>query len=168
MKFSLSTVFATVVRREPQEVKDRLEAQADALKESKCIKPLVGQWIDANDVEYLKSVLDLGDDDFARRFPSVADVDHHRRQQMKAAIEAHLDHCPHCALKHGYELELDARIMRACRENRAELMQLLAEEDSDLSEGEHWAAEKWTSHSEPQPETQPEPEIIIDPLAEPA
>jgi len=168
MKFKVSTAVANFVRRADPEVEFRLEAQAEALDESVCIDARVGQWIDAHDVEYLNAVLDLDDFDFAKRFPSVNHVTYDRRQRMKAEIQTHLAHCPHCSLKHGFELELDSRIMRACRENRDDLLQLLNEEDREVDEGEHRTFETWTNNSEHQPEIHCEPEIIIDPLVEPA
>ena len=167
MKFMVSTAIANMVWSADPEVEFRIEAQAEALKENKCIDTLVGQWIDANDLEYLNAVLDLADCDFAQRFPSVAHVTHERRQQMKAEIGSHLSRCIHCSLKHGFELELDSRIMRACRENREDLLRLLKDQDVDLAEGDRPAAESWNSNSEPQSDTYHEPEIIIEPLAEP-
>src|SRR5690242_17444087 len=120
MRLTVSTAVASLVRRYEPDLEFRLEAQAEALRERKCVDGSVGQWV--HNIEYLRSILDLDDADFAKRFPSVGHVGHYRRQQMKMAIESHLNCCTHCSLKHGYELELDARIMRVCRENRVDLL----------------------------------------------
>jgi hypothetical protein len=115
------------------EVELRLEAQAEVLREVKCIKPVFGQLIDANDVKYLLSLLALSDKDFAERFPTKSHFLEQQRQRLITAIEEHLERCPHCSLKRSYDLERDARIKQVCRQNGDLLLELLAG-DSDLLE----------------------------------
>lgn len=164
---TVNTAITNLIRRAEPDVDFRLEAQAEALKENQCIDTIVGQWIDANGVDYLKSIFDLEDVDFAKRFPSMAHVGFDGRQQMKAEITSHLERCLHCALSYSYQLELDARILRACRENRSDILQLLDQEDMELDESDHPSAEAWTSVMEHQPAICREPEIMLEPIVEP-
>ena len=115
------------------ELELRLEAQAEVLRETECIKPVLGQLIDANDVKYLLSLLALSDKDFAERFPAKAQFSEQQRQRLTTAIEEHLERCPHCSLKRSYDLELDARIKKVCQQNSGLLLELLAG-DADLLE----------------------------------
>jgi hypothetical protein len=167
MKSSVSTAIVDLVRRANPDLEFRLEAQAEALRENECIDPVIGQWVDTHGVEYLKSVLDLDDFNFAKRFSSIAQLDQQQRQQMRAEVGSHLDRCKHCSLAHGYELELDARMMRAFRENKTEFLQLLDEEEADLGEGEHRNEKSWTNTSERQRRAPCEPPLVIEPLVEP-
>jgi len=166
MKSRTSTAIVDLVRRANPDLEFRLEAQAEALRESECDEPAIGQWVVRHGVEYLTSVLDLDDINFAKRFSSVAQLDQRQRQQIKAEIETHLDRCKHCSLAHGYELELDARMMRAFRENKTEFLQLLDEEEADLSEGEHRNEELWINTSEQQTHVPSESQLVIEPLVE--
>ena len=166
MKSTINPALVNLLRQNDPEVEFRLEAQEAALKEIPCRNPIVGRWITQIDVEHLLSALDLDDISFAERFPSIAHLGHERRQRMKDEFAHHLDHCQHCSLKHSYELELDARIMRLWRQNKDSLLQLLDEDGIDLSEGERLAMEL-VHVTEHQPVKQPEPEIIINPLVEP-
>jgi hypothetical protein len=166
MKSTINPALVNLLRQNDPEVEFRLEAQEAALKEIPCRNPIVGRWITQIDVEHLLSALDLDDISFAERFPSIAHLGHERRQRMKDEFAHHLDHCQHCSLKHSYELELDARIMRLWRQNKDSLLQLLDEGGIDLSEGEH-LPEELDHVIEYQPVTHPEPEIIINPLVEP-
>jgi hypothetical protein len=134
MKPEITDVIADLVFQTNPELASRLEYQAEALREVECINPVIGRWIDANDVKYLLSTFDLKDGDFAARFPSIANVTQQDRQRVVAAIERHFDQCQHCSLKRGYDLELDAQIKLACQQNNSLLLQLLEEDGETLSE----------------------------------
>jgi len=127
MKSTINPALVNLLRQNDPEVEFRLEAQEAALKEIPCRNPIVGRWITQIDVEHLLSALELDDISFAERFPSIAHLGQERRQRMKDEFAHHLDHCQHCSLKHSYELELDARIMRLWRQNKDSLLQLLDE-----------------------------------------
>jgi hypothetical protein len=166
MKSTLNPAVVDLLRQDDPEVEFRLEAQEAALNEIPCRNPVVGRWITQIDVEYLLSTLDLDNISFAERFPSIGHLGHERRRQMKDEIAHHLEHCQHCSLKHSYELELDARIMRLWRQNKNSLLQLLNEDGIENPEGEHLPDEV-VQVLEHQPVQHPEPEIIINPLVEP-
>lgn len=167
MTSTANLTLADLVREVEPEAEFRFKAQAEALRENKCRNPLVGQLIDVYGAEYLMAVLDLGDFDFAQRFPSKADLGHDRRQQMRAEIGRHLSRCKHCSLAHGFDLEADARILRISRQYTAEFMQLLDQEEVDLSESEHLDSQLPTIISEHHTDLHPEPELIINPVVEP-
>lgn len=134
MKSDIADIIAELVRQNNPDVDSRIAYQAEALSEIKCTRPLIGRWIDSCDVEYLLSALDLADEDFASRFPASASVKAPERRRMAAAIESHLCECQHCALKRGYELELDGRIEQECIQNRDLLLQILKDERADAAE----------------------------------
>jgi dihydropteroate synthase len=133
MKYDLTDTIADLVFKSAPDLADRLKAQAEALNEATCINPLLGKWIDANDVKYLLSTFALGDKDFAEKFPSMAHTTEEERRRVIAAFEEHFEHCTHCSLKRAYDLELDARIKKTCQENSNALLQLLEEEESESS-----------------------------------
>lgn len=131
MKSDLTDIIADLVLEAAPELTSRFEYQAEALQEIKCTSPaLEGQWIDAYEIKYLFSILALGDEDFAARFPALARFAEPERQNFIAILERHLERCQHCSLKCGYDLELDQRIKEVCRENSALLLQLV-EEDTE-------------------------------------
>jgi hypothetical protein len=134
MKANITDAIADLVLQSEPDLTTRLEYQAEALREAKCTNPVIGKWIDANDVKYLLSTFALEGEDFAARFPAMAHITSQERQRVIAAIENHCDRCPHCSLKRGYDLELDARIKHAGQQNNSVLLQLLEEEGTDLSE----------------------------------
>jgi hypothetical protein len=164
MKVTVNNALANLIRQADPEVEFRLEAQANALKESRCIDYRIGQWL-VDDVDYLTAVLDLDDFNFAKRFPSIAHYGEEKRQRTKAEIEHHLEFCQQCALRYGYALELDARIMRVCRENE-DLLILLDEEDMDLAGVEHLNDAAWPNTSVCNTNQPCEPEVKINPLVE--
>ena len=133
MKNDLTDVIADFVFKSAPDLASRLEAQAEALAEAKCINPLIGRWVDENDVKYLLSTFALNDKDFAERFPAMAHTSKAERQRVVAALEDHFEHCQHCSLKRGYDLELDARIKQACEQNSDFLLQLLVEDETETS-----------------------------------
>jgi hypothetical protein len=138
MEPEITDVIADLVLQANPELESRLEYQAEALRESACISHVFGRWIDANDVKYLLSTFNLTDADFASRFPSMAHVTREDRRRVVAAIEKHFEQCTHCSLKRGYDLELDAQIKQACRQNSSLLLELLGEGEEELAEeGDH-------------------------------
>jgi hypothetical protein len=138
MKNDMTDVIAEFVFKSAPDLAARLESQAEALAEAKCSNPVLGRWIDENDVKYLFSTLDLNDEDFAERFPAMAQTTKSERQRVVAALEEHFDHCQHCSLKRGYDLELDARIKQACQQNSDFFLQMLGEDEAETSqEDEH-------------------------------
>ena len=138
MKNDLTDVIADFVFNSAPDLASRLESQAEALDEAKCSSPVLGRWIDENDVKYLFSTFALNDKDFAEKFPAMAHTTVTERQRVVAALEKHFEHCQHCSLKRGYDLELDARINQACQQNSAFLLQMLNEDETEPStEDEH-------------------------------
>lgn len=136
MKSDLTDIIADLVLQSAPELTSRCEYQAEALVEIKCTSPaLEGQWIDAYEIKYLFSILALGDEDFAVRFPALAHFAEPERRQLIATLERHLERCQHCSLKCGYDLELDQRIKEVCWENSTLLLQLL-EEDAEVQLGQ--------------------------------
>jgi len=128
MKSEITDVIAALVLQTDPELDFRLDDQAEALIETECVNPIVGRWIDENDVKYLLAAFVLPDKDFAERFPAMAHISADQRRRLLATIETHLDFCPHCSLKRGYDLEWDARIKKVCKENNRALLQLLKDE----------------------------------------
>jgi hypothetical protein len=148
MKYDITDVIADLVLQADPELGSRLEYQDEALRETKCVNPVVGRWIDANDVKYLLSTLDLDDKDFAAKFPTMEHITRPERQKIMTTIEAHFEQCQHCSLKRGYDLELDMHIKQACQQNSSTLLQLLEEDEADLSEeGEHQIMELKSARS---------------------
>jgi hypothetical protein len=133
MKTDLTDVIANFVFKSAPDLASRLESQAEALDEAKCSNPVLGRWIDENDVKYLFSTFALNDEDFAVRFPAMAHTTKAERQRVIAAFEEHFEHCQHCSLKRGYDLELDARIKQVCQENSDFLLQMLEEDETESS-----------------------------------
>jgi hypothetical protein len=134
MKSDITNVIAELVLESDSDLATRLEYQAEALRTTECTNPVIGQWVDENDVKYLLSTFALGDKDFAARFPAMGYITAPERQRVIAAIEAHCNDCPHCSLKRGYDMELDARIKQACQQNNSALLQLLKDEMAETSE----------------------------------
>lgn len=143
MKRDVSEVIADLIFETEPDLTSRLESQEEALRETPCTDPPLGRWVDENDVPYLLSVIALGDEEFVAEFPAMARADAGERQRFRAALEAHLDECPHCSLKRGYDIEMGARVEQACRQNRDFLLRVLREETAaeTAEEGEH-AGEK--------------------------
>lgn len=138
MKNDLTDVIADFVFKSAPDLASRLESQAEALDEAKCSNPVLGRWIDENDVKYLLSTFALNDKDFAEKFPAMAHTTKAKRRRVVAALEEHFEHCTHCSLKRGYDLELDAHIKQACQQNSDFLLQILEEEETEPSkEDEH-------------------------------
>jgi hypothetical protein len=126
-----------LMRQEESDLDWRLTAQAEALNETKCVRPVIGRIIDANDVKFLISALDLEDKDFAIRFSEIAHVTGDKRQRIISTIERHYEECVHCSLKRNYDIELDERIKKTCKKNNNLLLHILEEGGDDLTEGDH-------------------------------
>jgi hypothetical protein len=133
MKTDLTGMIADFVFSSAPDLASRLEYQAEALDAAKCIDPVIGKWVDENDVKYLLSAFALDDDDFDERFPAMARTGSAERQRVIAVLEKHFEHCEHCSLKRGYDLEMDARIKKACQQNSDFLLQALREDQPELS-----------------------------------
>lgn len=134
MTTEITDLFVDLVLQTNPELDARLEYQAEALRETKCIQPLVGQYIDAHHVEYLLSALALGEKDFAESFPAMSRIAGPDRRQVAATIESHIERCSHCSLKRAYDLELDARIEQAFKLSNDLLPQLSEQEEQALAE----------------------------------
>jgi hypothetical protein len=134
MKRDITDAVAELVLRADPDFVSRLEYQAEALSENNCTFPQLGKWIDAHDVKYLLSTLALNDKDFATRFPKMAHVKEVERKQLIDAFGVHFDHCSHCSLKRGYDLEIDNRIKLACEQNDQVLLELLEDNEGGLPE----------------------------------
>jgi len=114
-----------LVRKAEPDIDSRLESQAEALKELECTNPVLGRWIDEYDVDYLIAAFNLDDEEFSSTFPAMGNLNQHDRGQIIEAFENHFDQCPHCFLKRGYDMEMNARIERAYRMNNAAVMEHL-------------------------------------------
>lgn len=139
MNSDITDFIADLVIEADAELATRAEYQAEALRETACTNPAAfGRWVDANAVNLLFSAFALEDMDFAVRFPKLKHITGPERQKFIADLEGHFETCKHCSLKRGYDLELDARIEKACLQNSAALLRLLREEEAEPSdEGDH-------------------------------
>jgi hypothetical protein len=134
MKSNIEDVIADLVFQTTPDLTSRLDSQAEALREIKCTSPALGRLVDANDVNYLLSVLNLRDEDFAEMYPAKAHIGATERRQILSALEIHFQQCEHCSLKRGYDLEMNARIEQAFRRNSKHLLQALKEDETNPSE----------------------------------
>lgn len=138
MGSEISDIITDLVFLADVDLEARLEAQAEALRESGCVNPILGRWVDENEVNYLLATLALKDEDFTEEFPSMAHITWQERQGLIAALESHFEQCPHCSLKRGYDLEMDARIEQTCEQNNNTLLRILKEdEDDSTDESDH-------------------------------
>ena len=140
MSEDISDIITNLILQEDEELAFRLEVQDMALRETRCIDPRVGKWVDEYDLEYLFATLGLGDEDFGIHFPEMKHVTRREREQLASIIRGHVSQCPHCSLKQGYDLEWAGRIKRVCQEHRQFLLEKMQEEESsesDAQEGEH-------------------------------
>ena len=112
-----------VIEADPDLLQE-MEKQKQHLRRLKCINPFFGGWVEMG-IEYLFSVFELEDRDFAARLPALAHLNKSARRQFIKRMERHLHDCEHCALKHQHELDLNARIEESCRENRQALLEQL-------------------------------------------
>jgi hypothetical protein len=119
-------MLADLLSTAESDLQPRLESQAEVLRETPCTDPSAyGRLVAENDVTYLLAVLSLKDESFVAEFPAAAQFDESERRQFVAALEAHIDDCPHCSIKRGYDLEMGARVEQACRQNSGFLLEVL-------------------------------------------
>lgn len=138
MKYDIANLISDFVREGDQDLQSRLESQAEALADLQCTDERLGRWVDSNPVEYLYAAFNLKDQDFAKEFPRLAHITSSERRLFLKRIDEHFCQCVRCSLKRGYDLELDSRIERACREHKGLLLQALKEDKPDAAkEGEH-------------------------------
>jgi hypothetical protein len=153
MNFELHELIAKLIIEDDPDLQLRLEYQQEALRDSVCVNPVLGQWIDNNNVQYLLDALSLVDDDFAERFPSVANLPSPLRHEILTTFEEHFELCKHCALKKAYELELEARINRSWLNHHDRLLRHF-QKDEPAADGEEqyddllstpvWAGGVWS------------------------
>jgi hypothetical protein len=136
MKSDITTVIKELILKSYPDLENRFHYQEEALRETKCTTPVLGRWIDQNDVKYLLASLALDDADFAGRFPRMAQVGAADRRRLIETFNEHFEHCQHCSLKRGYDWELDGRIKQVCKDNRETLLQMLSESEEESTDGE--------------------------------
>jgi hypothetical protein len=105
----------------------QLKQQAQKLAGIACNEPVIGRWIEANDLDYLVAAFSLNDDDFTQRFPTAVATTKQERRQLIKRFRAHVKTCPHCASKDEGDRALDQLIDRALTENRLEFVERLKE-----------------------------------------
>jgi len=167
MTITICDLVADLVRHADANVEPRLEAQVEELLAAQCMNPVIGRWLDQYGIDYLSAIFDLDDDIYAQRFPAAPDIGRARRQRMVSEFNTHLEHCKHCSLKRGYELELDARIALVLRHNKDFLLQHL-EEEVDVAEGEHLSQHSAVSVSSSPVNLHFEPSVLLNLLADSA
>ena len=124
MKNDISGNIANFVIEADPDLLQEMEKQKQHLRRLKCSNPFFGGWVEMG-IEYLFSVFELEDRDFAARLPALAHLNKSARRQFIKRMEQHLHDCEHCALKRQHELDLNARIEESCRENRQALLEQL-------------------------------------------
>lgn len=126
MKHDITGNIANFVVEADPDLVQELEKQKQHLRRLNCNNLFYGGWVEMG-IEYLFSVFELEDRDFAARLPALAHLNQSARRQFISRMKDHLRDCEHCALKHQHELELNARIEESCRENRQALLEQLGE-----------------------------------------
>lgn len=129
MEYDITITIAHFVREADSDFQRQMEEQAQALGRISCIDPFYGCWVEMG-VEFLFAAFQLEERDFATRLPALAHLTKSARQRFLKRMQGHLHECRHCALKHRHELDLNARIEQACRENSDALLQQLKISDS--------------------------------------
>ena len=124
MKNDISGNIANFVIEADPDLLQEMEKQKQHLRRLKCSNPFFGGWVEMG-IDYLFSVFELEDRDFAARLPALAHLNKSARRQFIKRMERHLHDCEHCALKRQHELDLNARIEESCRENRQALLEQL-------------------------------------------
>jgi len=128
MEYDIRDTIANFVREADANLEQRLEEQAQALREISCINPFYGSWVEMG-VEFLFSALELEDSDFAARLPTLSHLSKAARQHFLERMKEHLQTCRRCGLKYQIEADLNARIELACRDNSDSLLQILRVSD---------------------------------------
>lgn len=124
MKNDITGNIANFVVEADPDLLQEMEKQKQHLRRLKCSNPFFGGWVEMG-IQYVLSVFELEDRDFAARLPALAHLNKPARRQFIKRMERHLHDCEHCALKHQHELDLNARIEESCRENRQALLEQL-------------------------------------------
>lgn len=124
MKHDITGNIADFVIEANPDLVGEMEKQKQHLRQLECCNPFYGGWVEMG-IEYLFSVFELEDPDFAARLPAVAHLNKSSRRDFIKGMKRHLRDCEHCALKHQHELEVNARIEESCRENRQSLIEQL-------------------------------------------
>jgi hypothetical protein len=139
MKADITKVIANTLLNEPEaDLFSRLNDQEEALGDSECIFPLIGSWMEQFGADHLLSIFSLDDICFAKRFPQMAQITARERKLMRSMFEEHLEHCSHCWLRRGFDLDLNSQIDRSLRRNKNVLLKLMTDDTcEELSEGEH-------------------------------
>jgi hypothetical protein len=124
MEYDITHTIANFVREADSNFEQQQEEHSQALSRNSCINPFYGRWVEMG-VEFLFSVFELEDRDFAARLPALARLTKSGRRRFLKRVEDHLHACHHCALKKEHELNLNARIERAFQENSRALLEQL-------------------------------------------
>ena len=133
MESSFMDLIVNLVRQGEPDLDSRLESQSEALSDLECTNPALGRWIETYDIQYLLAAFALNDADFAEDFPKLAHLKQPEREKIIHAFEAHFDHCAHCHLKRGYDLELNSRIELACKQTKDHVTHRTKQNDSVTS-----------------------------------
>ena len=124
MEYDIRDTIANFVRKADPDFEKHKEEREQGLRRTSCINPNLGRWMDIG-IEFLFSVLVLEDRDFTVRLPILAHLSKTGRRRFLKLLKDHVDVCRHCALKHEYELDLNARIERTFQENSQFLLEQL-------------------------------------------
>jgi len=124
MEYDIRDTIANFVRKSDPDFERHKEEREQGLRRTSCINSNLGRWMDIG-IEFLFSVLELDDRDFTVRLPILAHFTKTDRRRFLRLLQEHVQVCHHCALKHEDELDLNARIERACQDNSQLLLQEL-------------------------------------------
>lgn len=125
MNEDIGDFIASLVCNREDDLPTRLQYQVEALAESACSEPSLGQLIDETPVSLLMAALAASDQELAEVFPTLSRFALGERQEIRERLDDHFEKCLHCSLKRGYDHEMDNRIEQACHENKDELLRLL-------------------------------------------
>lgn len=127
MEYDITDTIANFVRGAGSNFDQQMKEQAHRLRLVSCTNPAYGRWVDVG-IEFLFSALELEDGDFAVRIPALVDLNKSDRRQFRERMQDHLETCGHCALKHEYERDLNARIQETFQEHRGCLLRQLRQD----------------------------------------
>ena len=124
MEYDIRDTIGNFVRKADPDFEKHKEEREQGLGRTTCINPNLGRWMDMG-IEFLFSVLVLEDRDFTVRLPILAHLSKTGRRRFLKLLKDHVHVCRHCALKHEYELDLNARIELTFQENSQFLLEQL-------------------------------------------
>jgi len=127
MEYDITDTIANFVRGTGPGFDEQMKEQARRLGLVSCTNPAYGRWVDIG-IEFLFSALELDDRDFGVRLPALADLNKSDRRQFRERMQEHIESCGHCALKHEYESNLNARIEETFQEHRSSLLRELRQD----------------------------------------